>query len=59
VDAGEGEVGVLVVAVLFVGVAGRHEEGFVNFETPGAALDGAVGGEAREVAASDRVSNGC
>ncbi len=30
-------------------VAGGHEEGFVDFETPGAALDRAVGGEAGEV----------
>jgi len=32
-----------------VRVAGGHEEGFVDFETPGAALDRAVGGEAGEV----------
>lgn len=48
-DARDGEGGELVEAVLFVGVAGGHEEGFVDFETPGAALDGAVGGEAGEV----------
>lgn len=54
VDAGEGERGELVGAVEFVGVAGGHEEGGVDFETPGAALDGAVGGEAGEVAVGGR-----
>ena len=33
-----------------VRVAGWHEEGFVDFETPGAALNGAGGGEAGEEA---------
>lgn len=50
VDAGDGEVGHLAGAEVFVGVAGRHEEGGVDLETPGAALDGAVGGEVGEVA---------
>lgn len=48
-DAGEGKVGDLEGAEVLVRVAGRHEEGFVDFETPGSALDGAVGWEAREV----------
>ncbi len=56
-DAGEGEGGGLCRAEGFVRVAGGHEEGFVDFETPGAALDGAVGGEAGEVA-GDSVSAG-
>lgn len=46
----EGEVGVLVEAVLLVRVAGGHEERGVYFEAPGAALDGAGGGEFGEVA---------
>lgn len=49
VDAGEGEVGLLVGAEVSVGVAGGHEEGSVDFEAPGAALDGSVWGEAGEV----------
>ena len=44
VAAGEGEVGGLEVAVVFVGVAGGHVEGLVDFEAPGTALDGFVGG---------------
>ena len=47
--AGEGEGGGWGGAGGFVGVAGGHEEGGVDFEAPGAALDGAVGGEAGEV----------
>lgn len=56
VDAGEGEGGggELGEAVLFVWVAGRHEEGVIDFETPGAALDGAGGGEFGEVAVRER-----
>lgn len=49
VDAGDGEVGDLEGAEVFVGVTGGHEEGFVDFEAPGAALDRAVGREVREV----------
>ncbi len=49
VDAAEGQVGDLVGAEVLVRVTGGHEEGFVDFETPGAALDGAVGGEVGEV----------
>ena len=41
---------VLGVAQLFVRVPGRHEERFVDFETPGAALDGFVRGFLGEVA---------
>ena len=33
-----------------MGVAGGHEEGLVDFEAPGAALDGSVEQEAGEVA---------
>lgn len=40
----------LEVAVGFVRVAGGHEEGLVDLEAPGAALDGAGGGEFGEVA---------
>ncbi len=49
VDAGQGEVGDLEGAEVLVGVAGGHEEGLVDFEAPGAALDGLVGREAGEV----------
>lgn len=49
VDTIESQLGSLEVAVLLMWVARRHEEGSVNFETPGAALDGTVGGHAREV----------
>lgn len=42
-DAGDGEVGDLEGAEIFVGVARGHEEGGIDFEAPGAALDGAVG----------------
>ena len=48
-DAGEGKIGNLKRAEVLVGITGGHEEGGVNFETPGAALDGALGLEAREV----------
>lgn len=48
-DAGEGEVGLLVGAEVAVGVARGHEEWGVDFEAPGAALDGSVCGEAGEV----------
>ena len=48
-DAGEGEVGHLVGAEVSVGVVGGHEEGGVDFEAPGAALDGSVWREAGEV----------
>ncbi len=54
-DAGEGKGGELVVAALLVRVAGGHEEGLVDFETPGAALNGPVGGEAGEVSGDDCV----
>ena len=50
VDAGDGELGELMVTMLFVGVARRHEEGFVYLETPGTTLDGTVSWEAGEVA---------
>lgn len=49
VDAGEGEVGDLEGAEVFVRVAGGHEEWGVDFEAPGAALDGAVGWEMGKV----------
>lgn len=48
-DAGEGKIGDLERAEILVRIAGRHEEGFVDLKTPGAALDGAVGWEAGEV----------
>ena len=50
VDAGDGEVRDLVAAEILVGVARGHEQGFVDFKAPRAALDGSVGREAREVA---------
>ena len=50
VDAREREAGRLASAVGFARVAGRHEEGGVDFETPRAALDGAGRGEFGEVA---------
>ena len=43
VDTREGEGLVLVAAKGFVRVAGGHEERGVDFETPGAALDGLGG----------------
>jgi hypothetical protein len=43
IAAGDVEVGHLVVAEELVRVAGGHVEGVVDFETPGAALDGFVG----------------
>lgn len=49
VDAGEGEVGQLMAAEVGVRVAGGHEERGVDFEAPGAPLDGSVGGQAGEV----------
>lgn len=48
--------GELDFAVFFVGIAGRHEEGGVDFEAPRAALDGASGGEFGEVAVGRSVS---
>lgn len=48
-DAGEGKVGDLEGAEVLMGVAGRHEEGSVDFEAPGAALDGTVGWQVGEV----------
>lgn len=50
-DAGEREFcfGELDLAVFLVGIAGGHEERGVDFEAPGAALDGAGGGEFGEV----------
>lgn len=52
VDAREGEfcLGELDFAVFLVGIAGRHEEGGVDLEAPGAALDGVGGGKLGEVA---------
>ena len=50
VDAREREGGRLGGAVGFARVAGRHEERFVDFQTPRAALDGAGRGEFGEVA---------
>ena len=50
-DAREIKVGVLYFAVLFVRIARRHKQGLVNFEAPGAALDGSISGEAGEPAA--------
>ena len=50
VDAREGERGGLRGAVGFARVARRHPERGVDFEAPGAALDGAGGGEFGEVA---------
>ena len=55
-DAGEGEGGELVAAEGFVRVAGGHEEGGVDFETPAAALDGPGGGHFGEVACGGSVS---
>lgn len=49
VDARDGQVGDLQAAEVLVRVPGGHEEGFVDFETPRAALDGAVGLEVGEV----------
>lgn len=51
-DTGEREFcfGELDLAVFFVGIAGGHEERGVDFEAPGAALDGAGGGKFGEVA---------
>lgn len=57
VDAVEGQGGQLVVAESLVRVARGHEEGFVDFEAPGAALDGAVGGEAGEVSGDKGVGD--
>lgn len=53
VDAREGQGGGLGGAVLFARVAGGHEERFVDFETPGAALDGAGRGELGEIAVAE------
>ena len=50
-NARERKFGVLYFAVLFVRIARRHEEGLINFKTPGAALYGAISGEAGEPAA--------
>ena len=50
-DAREGKFRVLDFAVLFVRIARGHEEGFVNFKTPRAALDGAISGKTGEPAA--------
>ena len=44
VDAREIQVGGLEIAVFLVGVAWGHVEGLVDFEAPGAALDGFAGG---------------
>lgn len=49
VDAREGQGGGLGEPEGFVRVRGRHEERGVNFESPGAALDGAGGREFGEV----------
>lgn len=49
IAAREIESGGLLAAVCFVGVAGRHVEGRVDFEAPGAALDGLIGGLFGEV----------
>lgn len=57
VAGGEGEGGGLGCAVVGVRVAGGHEEGLVDFEAPGAALDGFVRGHFGEVANSSRVSS--
>ena len=54
VDAGEGQVQHLQAAEVLVRVAGGHEEGLVDFEAPGSALDGAVGREAGEVSVFGR-----
>ena len=48
-DAGEGKVGDLEGAEVFVRVARGHEERSVDFEAPGAALDGAEGWKVGEV----------
>ena len=50
-DAGEREVrlGELDFAVFLMGIARRHEERGVDLKAPGAALDGAGGGEFGEV----------
>lgn len=48
-DAGDGEVVHLNGTEAFVRVARRHKKGFVDFETPGAALNGAVGGKMGEI----------
>lgn len=52
VDTGEWELGFreLGFAEFLVGVAGGHEERGVDLEAPGAALNGAGGGEFGEVA---------
>ena len=51
-DPGEGELigGEAGGPVGFVRVAGGHEEGGVDLETPGSALDGGGGGHFGEVA---------
>ena len=53
VDAREREVRRLGKPVRLVRVAGRHEERGVELEAPGAALDGARGGEFGEVAGAE------
>lgn len=50
VDAGKREVRDLAEAVGGVGILGRHEHWLVDFESPGAALDGAGSGQLGEVA---------
>ena len=52
VDAGERKGRGLREAEGFVGVGGGHEEWGVDFEAPGAALDGARGGEFGEVSSA-------
>ena len=59
VDAGEGKVGDLEGAEVLVGVAGGHEEGLVDFETPGAALDGLVRGQVGEESVGVALSVRC
>lgn len=51
-DAREGKFcfGELNFAVFFVGITGGHEEGCVDFEAPGATLNGTRGWEFGEVA---------
>ena len=58
VNAREGEIGDLAGAEVFVRVAGGHEERSVDFEAPGAALDGVVGEETGEVAVRVGISGG-
>ena len=48
VDAGEGKIGHLQGAVVLVRIARGHEEGSIDLESPGPALDGLFGWKAGE-----------